>query len=326
MRRALARILVASVLVIASGCSCEREPDFGRSHAAASAPARGADAPRVLGMTPDERARVVARVGTEAITLEDVAWEIAAQPEAAQLRFARPENRAAMLEELLRRRLLAVEARRRGLDLDPRVIRARRTALAQALAALWRTDPTVVVPPTDAEIRDYYETHRAEFATPARRRVRYILTTDEASARSALARLIERPTDDTLFRTISASISPEGPMQDASGETPFFSRVVDRRAGDPVVPSALVEAAFAAEMGAWISAPVSTPDGFYVARVIGEEPANAPTLDDVRGAITEILERDAVDRAVRRLVAERGDELRIDESALAAVRAPGADG
>ena len=101
---------------------------------------------------------------------------VRAAPEPTQRTWA---NNPRLLDELLDRmvsdRLLANEARRRGLDRDPAV----QAALERALIARLRA--TVINPSaadasqvTDAQIREFYDSHPQRFHIPERRTARVI--------------------------------------------------------------------------------------------------------------------------------------------------------
>ena len=320
MSRALWSVVALTLSL--SGCSC------GADAAATSlAPAEGSSAldtaqdegERYLGLTQAEAERVVARVGERAITLRDVGDELNAEAGPARARHALAEHRGEVLEIIIRRALLADEARRLGFEQRDSVRRAERTMLAQLLGASWYADPTVVSEATDEEIAQWYAAHRSTFELPRRRRARYLVAPDRASAAQALARLAADPESSSLFRELSTTLAVEAPRYDAAGETGDFTESGDDSTG---VDEALRRAAFAAEVGVWIPEPIETEQGFLAAQVVTEEPAASITVEQARESIRASLRQEAVARAARRLVSDRGERVEIDQEALASVRFP----
>ena len=82
-------------------------------------------------LSPAQESLVVARVGESTITLGDVARHIARQPRSTRSRFVSPEQRIALLNNLVEFELLANEAKRLKLDERPAVQLALKAALAQ---------------------------------------------------------------------------------------------------------------------------------------------------------------------------------------------------
>lgn len=106
-------------------------------------------------------AHVIIRVNGEAVTQEEFEAAFSQLPEETQRQLASPQGKTAFAEQMVRYKLLEQEARRLGVDKDPKVsamIAADRTNILASAAA-----QKLVQKPTDQAVRDYYAGNRAKF-------------------------------------------------------------------------------------------------------------------------------------------------------------------
>ena len=104
---------------------------------------------------------VIMRVNGEPVTQEEFEAAFAQLPEETQRQLASPQGKSAFAEQLVRYKLLEQEARRLGVDNDPRVagmIAADRTNILASAAA-----QKLVQKPTDEAVRNFYAGNRASF-------------------------------------------------------------------------------------------------------------------------------------------------------------------
>lgn len=192
-----------------------------------------------------------------------------------------PAARQGLLESFIEERLLALEARRRGLVAPG----AGEAAEAAAVRRMLETDVLPRVHVTEAEVEAYFAAHAAEFHLPERRTLSQILTSSLNEARDVRRRLERDPTSfEVLARTRS-----RGPEAAQGGALGTFAR------GE--LPLELEQAAFALGAGQ-ISGVVTSPHGFHVLRVEAAEPERQQTLAESAPQI----------RA--RLLAERSEQAR----------------
>lgn len=253
-----------------------------------------------------------------AVSAEEVyAWLRDSAP-VAQRRYASdPALMNEILDRLVADRLLAHEARRRGLERDPVVRAALERALVARLRALVLNpragDATGV---TDAEVRRWYDEHPDRFHIPERRRVRVIFTTDRAAAAEALrlATLRRRGRVVNEFRRLAAQYNTDPELVGLRGEVRDV--LPPRAPGGDAVDLAVREAVYELrEEGA--VAPRVVPgrwrgaQGFFVVRYVDRrapiERAFAESAEWIRNRI--VLER--------RVAAERAEVERLErESAV----------
>lgn len=279
-------------------------------------------------LEPEQRDLVVARVGEQSLTLCDFARRVNSQNPYLRARFNAPEQRRALLQSWVDAELLAAEAEHRGMDREPDVRRAVILQLARRMEQSVRDavpDPTV----TDAEVRAYYEAHRAEYDTDAEVRASQIVLRTRDEAERVLADVRAHEADDAYFRQQARAHSVDVPSQQRDGDLLFFPR----SGGSSVVPE-VAEAAFGMQRNGEILARVveSAHGGvdhgpaFHVVRLTARRDALHRTIDDeqvrIRRRLTNEKLNAAQDQAVSALLARlrSGTSVTIDEAALGRVR------
>jgi peptidyl-prolyl cis-trans isomerase C len=105
--------------------------------------------------------RVILRVNGEPVTEAEFEAAFAQLPEDAQRQLANPGGKTAFAEQLVRYKLLEQEARRLGVEKDPRVAAALSSDRMNILAAA--AAQKLVATPTDQAVRDFYKKNAAAF-------------------------------------------------------------------------------------------------------------------------------------------------------------------
>lgn len=137
-------------------------------------------------ITPEQAAKVLAKVGNHTITLGDFVAAIDHMDQFDRIRYQAPERRRELLNELITMQLLADEAQAKGYDKDPHVQQEIRAVLRDAmLAEAHKGAPGAAEIPV-SEVRAYYDANRAAFRDPERRRVSVIVLRDQATADKVL--------------------------------------------------------------------------------------------------------------------------------------------
>ena len=151
-------------------------------------------------------------------------------------------------------------------------------------------------------LRDEYDDRRAEFETPERRGVEQIVFSDEAKAKEAAALLGE----GRSFAAVATETTGSGPLD--LGEV----------AADELGLPALSDAAFVLADGG-ISAPVQSALGWHILRVTKIVPGSVQTFEEVREALRDELARgqaiDELDTIANRLEDELGGGATLGEAA-----------
>lgn len=250
----------------------------------------------VTGLTPAEAKEVLVKVGERSITLGDYVATLLRMDRFERLRYQSEERQKQLLDEMIQVELLAQEARRRGLDSDPKV----KLGIQQALRdELLRQVEAGLPPPeqfSEREVREYYHAHRDEFREPERRRVLLIRLGTEARGNEVLEDAKDASGQEwgELAREYSLERNNLGDLDapELAGDSGFVSAPGDKRGENPAVPESVREAIFEVkEVGDVVPRLLSEGSFFYVARLGGVSPARDRTVADADRAIRVELRR-----------------------------------
>lgn len=295
--------LLAAVTVNSS-CSSSKKPT-----AAAPAPET-----KKHGLTKEQAAKPLVKIGNSVITVGDFADRMAEQSPFLRQRFTSPERRKEFLDNLVRFELLAAEAQRRGYDKAPEVQQTREQIMIQQLMKRNFEDKVKIEDITDADVQTYFDAHPEEFSKPEQVRASHILMSDRAKAQRILAQILAAPTDAALFRRLADQNNQDTETKDRGGDLRFFSRPAERQATDPEVPAPVAEAAFAlTETGAVSPELVQSPAGFHIVKLTGRRAALRRTVEDARRSIQNKLLRDRREKAITDYVAKLRAEANVEE-------------
>jgi len=315
--RAFVIVLATTILTGCSGCDDD-----------ALAPKADAG-PEVAGLTPQQAARVIAEVGDHKITLGDFAETLSRMDQFDRLRYQTKERRRELLQEMIDVELLAVEAKRRGLDKDPEVQEAIRLLMRDALLAKAREG---MPPPSDLradEVKDYYDANLEKYTEPERRRVEAIIVGRATDAQDVLE-AVRKATDPADWGKLHAQHdmrpkSSKASPADLAGSLGFVGPHDDPKGGNVSVPNEVRDAVFELGKMGDVHAKVLAARGkFYVIRLGSISKGHTRSLSEadrsIRVAITQ--------KRLREREQALEDELRakfkveIDEEALAEVPIP----
>ncbi len=202
------------------------------------------------GLTAEQAARAIAKVGDRTITLGDFARALERMDQFDRLRYQSKDRRRELLEEMIDVDLLAGEARRTGIDKDPVAADALRNILRDAMLAEARKDLPTPAQIPNQEVRSYFEAHPEKFNEPERRRVAAIVLSDKKEADKVLkeALKIKSPAEwGELFAkhsiTAPKTKAPPGPAE-LAGDLGIVGPPDEARGSSPKVPDAIRAAVF----------------------------------------------------------------------------------
>jgi len=199
--------------------------------------------PELSAAIEKRKSTVLAEVNGKKITIND--FETAARrasPMQIQ-ELGTPEGKKKFLDQMIRMRLLAQKARAVGLDKDPEAVRVKKNQLAsimhREIASKISEDDV-----TEAEMREFYDSHADNYHKPAKTRARVIMLKDRAQAKELLDRLVKDKPSQHEFRRLAQENSEDEETRLRGGDLRFFTRAKDRKENDPEVDEAIVQAAF----------------------------------------------------------------------------------
>jgi peptidylprolyl isomerase len=206
-------------------------------------------------------------------------------------------TKSAVLEELIRFQAALAQAKAEGYDRRPEV----RAAIERLIVARFQEDRLAGMETQaktgEAEIREYYAQHAAEFTAPAKVRAAVIQwnisSKAEVGRRAEIARQAEamaaqaRQVDAAGFSRLVQQHSEDQSTRYRGGDAGWL---VQDEAGGPW-ESEVIRQAFALPNPGAVSGVIETPRGFYVARLLERKPASVPPLEEVRDRIAYTLSR-----------------------------------
>ncbi|HEX4353300.1 MAG TPA: peptidyl-prolyl cis-trans isomerase [Polyangiales bacterium] len=278
------------------------------------------------GLTPEQSAQVLVKVGETKITLGEFAERLGNQLPYLRARYHSPERRREFLENMVRFELLAGEAEKRGYDKTDDVDRVRKQVMVQQMMQdLFDKGGIKLSDVSDAEIKAYYDANPSEFDKPAQRRASEILFKDKAAAESALTALKQAPQDMELFRKLAQTDNTDPQTKDSFGDLRFFSETRDKsgETDEPERPDAVRKAVFSLKkIGDVYPDVIQSERGFHVVKLTGMRDAVNRSLEDARRMIQNKLWRSKREAAIEKFVADLRAKANVKENpeALAKVR------
>lgn len=205
-------------------------------------------------------------------------------------RYKTPQGRRQFVEQLLQTELLAREAAREGFDRDPGMVAAAKRALADRYLERKLDEAKLREELTEAEVAEYFRDHPANFSRPPRGRflvIALLVPEGEAPRRAAkrkLAAEIRREIveaekkDPQAFQKLATLRSEEPNSRALGGDTGLVTQEeLAARFG-----AALGGEAFEKVALGEISAPLETPEGVFLVKVLAKDPGLSLTLDGNR--------------------------------------------
>lgn len=218
--------------------------------------------------------KVLARYDGGTITQDDLDREIEKYPPQVQARYQSPSGRKNLLDRVLQRRIMVKAATDKGLDKDPaylqRIEDMKERLLTDALRRQISGDET---PPTEDEIREYYNEHEKQYHQPERVRVRVVMVETESEAEKVL----NEAKKGTPFVELVEKYSQDEATKNRKGDTGFIA--------PGSRDSAFEEAAFSLTKENPLSDVVKTDKGFYVMEFVSHRPEVIRTLEQVKDEI-----------------------------------------
>jgi peptidyl-prolyl cis-trans isomerase C len=314
-------ISLATSIALVATVACSDPPAPTTSDAGAPA----------LGLTPEQASRVLAKVGDRTITLGDFAGALDRMDQFDRLRYQTPERRRELLKELIDVELLAIEARKRGLDKSPEAEESIRQILRDALLAEVRSTLPSPAEISQEEVRAYYQAHLADYREPERRRVSAIVVADEKKAKAVLEAWKKAP-DPTSWGKLFFEHSLNAPKEkesniplDLAGDLGIVGPTTDEKGGNPRVPEPVRAAVFnLAKVGDVLAEPVVVGKQLYVVRLSGMTAGHERSLEEADRSIRVALLQQKTLELENKLDADlrKKYKIEIDDGALAKLGPP----
>ena len=255
------------------------------------------------GLTPEQAAKVVAKVGDRVITVGDVTRQINRLSPYIRRRWAAPEKRKEFLEKLIRVELLSQEAERIGLSNDPEV---QRTVNQVMIRLMIKNELEKELFPSEVDeqtLKADYEKEKDKYHRAPQVRASHIVLASKPAAEKLLADLKKHVTDTRYFRQKAREVSVDETTKDRGGDLGYFSKPEDRRDDEPEVPAKVAEAVWQLQnIGDMSDKVVESKQGFHIVKLTNKRPEMNRSFESVKRMIENRmlreLRRDAMDKFV----------------------------
>jgi len=293
-------VLVSYALLALAGCGDKKE-----EKPAAQQQTEPPAVEKTNGLTKEQAAEPIAKIGDTTITVGEFAERLSSQSPYLRARYSSPERKREFLDNMVRFELLAIEAQKRGLDKEAEVDRVKRQMMVQQMMTeLFDEKGVKLSDIPDADIEAYYAAHKAEFNKPEQRRASHILCKTKPECEGVLAKLKAGKADDMeAFRKLADQHNTDAETKERQGDLRFFSQ--EPAEGETVPPKPVRDAVWTlAKNGELFDGVVQSDQGFHVVKRTGERPALARTLEDARRLIQNRLWREKREAAIEAFVAD----------------------
>ncbi len=272
--------------------------------------------------TGADPSQVVAKVDDAVITVGDVQERINKQSPFVRARYTTNEKKKEFVDSLIRFEVMANEAKRRGYDEDPEVLRVMKQQMISKFLQKDFESKLKVEDVPDADVEKYYKEHPAEFNQKDEVRISEVVVKDKGKADKAYAEARALPKgaapvgpETKQFKDIVTKYADDEEAKQRGGDLGFFDRESTR------YPKEVVEASFKlAEVGD-VAPPIKTEKGFAVIRLTQKRPGFNRPLAEVKRQIQQRLFRDTRTKAMDNFVAElkKKSTIEINDNNLAKV-------
>jgi len=250
--------------------------------------------------------QVVARVDDAVITVGDVQERINKQSPFVRARYTSNEKKKEFVDSLIRFEVMANEAKRRGYDEDPEVLRVMKQQMISKFLQKDFESKLKVEDVPDADVEKYYKEHPAEFNQKDEVRISEVVVKDKGKAdkayteAKALPKAAAMPAtpDGKQFKDIVTKYSEDEDAKQRGGDLGFFDRDTTR------YPKPIVDAAFKLNEVGDLAPPLKTDKGWVVIRLTQKRPGFSRPLAEVKHQIQQRLFRDTRTKAMDNFVAE----------------------
>jgi hypothetical protein len=244
-----------------------------------------------------------------------------------RLRYQSPERRKELLDEMITVELLAQEATAKGYDKEPLAQQELRQVLRDAMLAEARKDAPTPAQIPEADVRAWFEAHRADYKDPERRRVSVVVTSTQAVADDVLTQAKKTTNPVTWGELVKTkSIDPQARANvpiDLAGDIGIVSPPDDPRGENPRVPQEVRAAVYTIQdLGEVADKVVSAGGKFYVVRLTQKIAPHERGYEEAERSIRVKLAQEKLREKEDALIADLKKDVKVevDEAALATIR------
>lgn len=228
---------------------------------------------------------VIARYGDQTLTAGELTAKLNERSPFERARLNDLQRKKEFVEQLVRFDLLAAEAKKRGLDQDPEVLRAMQTVMVRKLIAAEIDDNAEKKKSSDTELQAYYQQHLEDFVRPEMVRLAVIQLGDQKAAEALAKELRAKQSDYSAFGQAVAARSEDKETKNSQGDLHFLSRqqLTDRYG------EAAAKAGFELSNQGAVTEALATPKGAVIFKLMGRTPAVNQTFEQSKAMLSQRL-------------------------------------
>ncbi|HEY5675663.1 MAG TPA: peptidyl-prolyl cis-trans isomerase [Myxococcales bacterium] len=272
---------------------------------------------------------VVAKVGDQVITADEVKERLNETSPFLRARYTTVERKKEFVENLIRNELLAQEAVRQGFDKSPAVKEQAKRAMIQELIKHQLDEKLTGADISEDEMKKFYQLHIDEFVKPERARVYHIFlpatfAKEKAEAKKKMAALLkeidarEKKGEVNAFQGVAQRESKDMASSAMGGDLRFLSRDELTRA----YGKEMADAAFSIIMPGAIAGPIETEKGVELVKMQMKTMAMNHSFEESKDSIRQRMARERrsrdYDEWIKKL--REGSAISIDDAELAKVQ------
>ncbi len=262
---------------------------------------------------------LVARFDGDGVSTGELNQRFAEMNPYVRARYQTVEQRQEYVESLVRYELLAQEAVRQGLAQDPEVVEAARRVLVQRL--LKKEVDEGGAPPTDAEVKAYYDAHHDDFVKPEMTRLSHVFFAagHEAQAEAVFAQAQTlTPLDYAGFAKLAREHDEDERTRPLEGDLRYLSQDELTARYGPEVAQAAAALKVVGELAPTL---VKTGKGLHILKLQGRQVALNLSVEQARPSIQQVLRNEGQQRRFEALVerVKKQAHYQLDVAALGAV-------
>lgn len=228
-----------------------------------------------------------------------------------------PEEKKEILQKLIEEKALYQEAKKKGVDQDPKVQKVMvNTLLRQEVYSGVRNSDF-----TQEELQAYYDAHKEEFVVPEKVQVKRVFIRIGEERDQAAAKKLA----DEIYAQIKADPSKFSDVASEKSEDPYRRRGGDLgfvgKDGKPGIDPAVVEKAFTMDVGA-LAEPFEAGGGFNVILVANKRERVERPFEQMRGSVLRKVKNEKYKEMYEKYVSGvvGNYTVTIDDAAVGAVK------
>ncbi len=263
-----------------------------------------------------DKAKVIAKIGNLSITVQDLENRINKQIPFIRKRYTDKKNMEQFIENVVDSEVLAMEAKSKGFDKNPQVLKALRKVMIHRQRQKILEERVKLSSITTDEVKAYYDKHLVEFKRPERRRAAIIVVKTKPEAEKLLKDVQEAKGNLRKFQKLVKKNSIDGDTKKRGGLLPFFDKT------SKTVEKPIVDATYAMKKAGEISPIVPVKAGFAIIRLSGISPQVDKSMEQVTMLIKKRLLKDKQQKAFKAYIDELKAKAKItvDEAKLDLVK------